>query len=163
MKNVLFVFTCCAVLLLSSCASSDVMVSSYATLTNATEEVGMTMKERGFELIQKESEGGRLIRDKYTFQKNNGDIFEYAVEYNLYNKEDIKYVKDVRLCGCKVSNGSDYAELCGSNTQMQKLEDLPKDVSVKEFSANQLVGSLIGTTLIIGALMAILMAASGSI
>ena len=121
------------------------------------------MKEKGFELIQKESDGGNLKRDKYTFQKNNGDIFEYTVEYNLCNKEDIKYVKDVRLCGCKVSNGSDYAELCGSNAQMQKLEDLPKDITVEEFSAKKLVGGLIGITLTIGALLTVLLATSGSI
>ena len=161
MKNALFVFTCCTVLFLSSCASEAVMVSSYSSLTNAAEEVRMTMKERGFELIQKESEDGNLKRDKYTFQKNNGDIFEYTVEYNLRDKEDLKYVKDVRLCGCKVSNGSDYVELCGSNSQVQKLEDLPKDITVKEFSPKQLVGGLICTTLIIGSLLTILLAASG--
>ena len=73
-KNILIGLSCCAILLLSSCVSA-VGVSSYSALNNATEEVRMTMNEKGFELIQKESEGGDLKRDKYTFQKNNGDIF----------------------------------------------------------------------------------------
>ena len=164
MKHTIICMACLAATILTGCASRKVEVTAYATLNKATEEIQVKMEENGYTLYDRsKSEDGERKQDTYSFKNPEGDSFEYSVAYDLRDYDDIYYVKDVKLNGCKVSNGADYTKFCGLNAPVQQIEKLPEDTTVKEFSAGKLIFNLVGLPLIIlGGLYTVLIIAAAA-
>lgn len=160
MKRILILMFCCTTIFMVGCsASKKVEVTAYSTLNRETEKIQTDMSVEGYELVNVDkSEDGERKTDRYCFKKANGESFEYAVAYDLRDYEEIQYVKDVKLNGCKVSNGSDFSRLCGTDAQVRQIENLPQDTTVKEFSPGKLVFNLVGLpAIILGGLYTVLL------
>lgn len=160
MKRILILMFCCTTIFMVGCsASKKVEVTAYSTLNRETEKIQTDMSVEGYELVNVDkSEDGERKTDRYYFKNANGEIFEYAVAYDLRDYEEIQYVKDVKLNGCKVSNGSDFSRLCGTDAQVRQIENLPQDTTVKEFSPGKLVFNLVGLpAIILGGLYTVLL------
>ena len=70
--------------------------------------------------------------DKYKFTDSKGNTMSYTVSYKLIEEEDVDVISvwNVGIQQCETSNPQDYMRLCGSDSPIKKLTNLPKNIDV---------------------------------
>lgn len=92
-------------------------VVSYAKTTIPTPNVGRITS------LQKET---------FRFVDDSGKTMSYSVSYGKgETSKDVVFVHDVELCECETSDPNDFERLCGDESIVNQLSDVPKDQKVK--------------------------------
>ncbi len=68
--------------------------------------------------------------DEYSFQDTMGNTLKFAIAYNEAYQNNTMYLLDVNTIGCETSNPKDYEPLCGRNSPLAKIKQIPQDKEV---------------------------------
>ena len=151
-------------------------VTSKATFDNAIRTVQTQMEERGFNLNGtntitrnepvvtgvSSSESGfgtawannYFTQDTYRFSDSLGNTMNYSVIYKAYQTDEgDSYVVYPEVCGCETSNPKDYDNMCGEESVVKQINNLPKDQTVNKVNlvntSLAVTGVLAGLSLVI--------------
>ena len=99
-------------------------------------------------------ENNFVTQDTYRFADEEGNTMNYSVSYSAKQTSDgVPYIQDIEVCGCETSNPKDYERLCGHESLVKQINNLPKDQELKQVNvANTtlaITGITIGLTLLI--------------
>ena len=110
----------------------------YAAGTSYSKYTGYgTMMENNF-----------VTQDTYRFSDADGNTMNYSVSYSAKQTSDgIPYVENLELCGCETSNPKDYERLCGNNSVVKQINDVPKDQKVEKLNVMNTTLAITGITL----------------
>lgn len=142
---------------LTGCRSSE-KVRSTKAYKEAVKNVQIELAEKGYRLqdTKRSSDIDGTKLETYILQDTNGNSMEFSVGYRVKNDEDVYYVEDVHVDGCKTSNGNVYEDMCGYDSPIYKIEKLKKDEKISHVSAGKTIFFLVGLPILItGGLFAI--------
>ena len=77
--------------------------------------------------------------DAYSFQDSIGNTLNFAIAYNEALNGNTMYLLDVNTIGCETSNPKDYESLCGKNSPIAKIKQIPQDEKVKVGDAKKTI------------------------
>ena len=93
-------------------------------------------------------ENNFVTQDTYRFSDADGNTMNYSVSYSAKQTSDgIPYVENLELCGCETSNPKDYERLCGNNSVVKQINDVPKDQKVEKLNVMNTTLAITGITL----------------
>ena len=95
-----------------------------------------------------------ITQDTYRFADSLGNTMNYSVSYQAkQSKDGIPYVENVELCGCETSNPKDYERLCGNESYVKSINNMPKELKIEEMNVVNTTlavsGIALGATLLI--------------
>lgn len=89
-----------------------------------------------------------VTTDTYRFTNEDGGTMSFSVSYkaNQDASNGLVYVTEVSTAGCETSNAKQYDKLCGSNSPVKKIDNIPQDASIKvpDILGNTLLGTGLG-------------------
>ena len=101
-----------------------------------------------------------ITQDTYRFADSLGNTMNYSVSYQAkQTNEGIPYVENIELCGCETSNPKDYDRLCGNDSFVKSINNVPKDQKVEEM--NVINTTLAVSGIVLGASLLIALIALG--
>ena len=76
-----------------------------------------------------------ITQDTYRFSDSIGNTMSYSVSYSLKQtpKGDL-YVDNVEVSGCESSNPKYYNKLCGNESLINRINNLPKDMEIESIN-----------------------------
>lgn len=77
-----------------------------------------------------EADNANAKVDEYAFQDSLGNTLKFAIAYNEALQENTMYLLDVNVIGREVSNLKDYESLCGKNSPIAQIKQIPQDQKV---------------------------------
>lgn len=85
-----------------------------------------------------------VTTDTYHFTNEDGSTMSFSVAYKVNRDvfDGRAYVTEVSTVGCETSDARQYDMLCGNNSPVKKLGELPKDASIE-------VPDVVGNTLLV--------------
>lgn len=176
MRKMLFFFLLLSVFVITSCTDTFYMTKK-TTFDNAIRTVQAQMSEQGYFLNGTSSntrnetvvtgvsysrytgygtamDNNFITQDNYQFTDTLGNTMSFSVSYMAKQTDDgIPYVEDLELCGCETSNPKYYETLCGNESIVKQINDVPKDQKVEKVNVMNTTlaasGIILGITLII--------------
>lgn len=89
-----------------------------------------------------------ITQDTYRFADTLGNTMNYSVTYSAKQTTDgVPYVENLELCGCETSNPKDYEKLCGNESVVKQINDVPKDQKVEKLNVMNTTLAITGITL----------------
>ena len=73
-------------------------------------------------------ENNYSVSESYSFATEDGRTLSYSISYKPH-ADDVRYVTEVAVTGCNVSDSKDFERYCG---EVAKISKLPKDLQVHE-------------------------------
>ena len=174
MKKVFPIFAVMFMLLsMTSCYHTE-YVSSYSDYLERMNNVEVSLNKNGYELSGKERDernnvyvsaisystetgygtamnNDYITTDKYTFTDSVGDKMSFNIDYRLrLSYDSVLYVESVSVPQCATSNPKKYYMLCGPESPIYSIKNLPVDTEVKIYDEGgtlvliYLIGSLLG-------------------
>lgn len=171
-----YLFLAFVLLGMTSCMDTY-YVTNKATFDNAISTIKSQMEERGFNLngsnsithnetvvtgVSYSSESGYgtamannyITQDTYRFADSLGNTMSYSIVYCVQQTTDGKpYVVNSKVCGCETSNPKDYDRLCGDESVVKQINNLPKDQTINRVNVVNtslaVTGVLVGLALVI--------------
>lgn len=97
---------------------------------NETVVTGVSYSNSGYGTAM---DNNYITQDTYRFADSIGNTMNYSVSYQAkQTQEGISYVERVELCGCETSNPKDYEKLCGNESAVKQINELPLDQKVEK-------------------------------
>lgn len=88
-----------------------------------------------------------ITYDSYSFADTLGNTMSYSVKYKLYRtQEGTLYVENVGVSSYETDNPLYYSELFGSDSPLKQINNLPKDLALKEIDNTKTIGLFLGIT-----------------
>ena len=88
-----------------------------------------------------------ITQDTYRFADTLGNTMNYSVTYSAkQTTEGIPYVENLELCGCETSNPKDYEKLCGNESVVKQINDVPRDLKVEKMNVMNTTLAITGIT-----------------
>ena len=160
MKFEYLYFSIMTLLCMSSCTTTY-PVTSKALLDQALNHVAIELKKDGYYLAGSSTDTKNDVRitgqsysnysgygtrldnnyitsDTYRFADTIGNSMNFTVSYKkLKLNNGLIFVTNLQVKGCETSNVKEYTNLCGSNSPIKRLDNLPHDTSVSLYDANK--------------------------
>lgn len=135
---------------LASCTTTRYGMAR-ATLDNAIEDIKEEYSGKGFYLTSEltgqaistqvsntrdarnsiySADNANAKADVYSFQDTAGNTLKFTIAYNEALQDKTMYLLDVSTIGCETSNPKDYTTLCGKNSPVGKIKQIPQDKEV---------------------------------
>ena len=150
MKYKLLCLAILATITLTGCRTSE-RVRSTKAYKEAVMDVQKEFAKEGYQLYdtKRTSDIDGSKQDTYKFRDTVGNTMEYTVNYTVKNDDNVYYVENVQVDGCMTSNINDYEQMCGSDSPINKIENLKKDEKISHVSAGKTIFFLVGLPAII--------------
>ena len=75
-----------------------------------------------------------MTTDKYMFTSSDGNTLSYSVSYKLNKSSDsVLFVSNITVPYCETSAPKDYSRMCGNNSPIRDIVQMPPNTSVKIF------------------------------
>lgn len=95
-------------------------------------------------------ENNYITEDTHSFADSLGNTMNYSVSYQAkQTQEGIQYVENLELCGCEASNPKEYEKLCGDDSPVKQINELPKDQKVEKLNLVNTSLVIVGVTLLV--------------
>lgn len=161
---------------LSSCMDTF-YVTNKATFDNEIRLIEAKMAERGLSSTGKKTntrneavvsavsysrysgygtamENNFITEDTYTFADSLGNTMNYSVSYEAKQTRDgVVYVENIDLCGCEVSNPKEYDKLCGVESPIRRINDMPRDQQIQMVNTTNTTLTIMGVSIAISLLV----------
>lgn len=86
-----------------------------------------------------------ITQDYYTFADTIGNTMSYCLKYKLYRtREGILYVEDAGVSSYETNNPLYYSQLFGSDSPLKQINNLPRDLALREYDEIKTYGLILG-------------------
>ncbi len=164
---------------LSSCMDTY-YVTKKSTFDDGVESVRSQMADRGFNSTGKKTNtrnetvvsgvsysqytgygtamaNNFITEDTHSFADSLGNTMNYSVSYQAkQTQEGIQYVENLELCGCEASNPKEYEKLCGDDSPVKQINELPKDQKIEKMNVVNTSLAIVGVSLAVSLLISML-------
>ena len=90
-----------------------------------------------------------ITQDTYRFADTLGNTMNYSVSYSAKQSDNgIPYVENIEVCGCETSNPKDYERLCGNESFVKQINNVPKDQEIKQINVMNTTLAATGITVV---------------